>query len=56
MESAAKSQIQDKIVCTSLHANALRKGMNPSVLAWLLLDSRKDFNLGLVTSLGKSKF
>ena len=26
-------QIQDEVVCVSLNANALRKGMNPSIFS-----------------------
>ena len=33
MELATCAQILDEAVCVSLHANTIRKGMNPSVLS-----------------------
>ena len=33
MELVTQVQIRDKTVCTSFHANALDKGMNPFVLS-----------------------
>ena len=32
MESVTRVQILDKAICISFHANALEKGINPSVL------------------------
>ena len=51
MESATRVQIQDKVACVPFGANALGKGMNPSVppaigklqdswILWLWLDNQ----------------
>ena len=55
--SEQRQVISDETVCISFRHNALRKGMNPSLLSLAMdkQDYRPFLNLDMVTSLGEGK-